>query len=572
MLKQCLYDNEDKSAKWVNAVIETVNMLNLNLLLLHHRTLVGIQLIVLIKDELLPFVHEVRTSTVSTGVMNMLGNKGAVIIEFCVWTAYIKLIGVHLAAHPEQTMRRNVEVATIQTHSMPLVPTHIHPAPWHFAGISRTRYLDLLALLPHTETEVWSGDFNYRCTSNTMIYDPSLDQFAVERLNDRIFIGYEEGQINFPPSYKYGVGTNNISALKTPSWCDRIVFKGEGIQCEDYWSATNEVLSDHKPVLAQLTWSIESIDPDDLDKAFQIVLKEMDTIQNDAIPNTELGTNVLDLGEIAWKRLVERKVKLFNHSQMLVQFQVSNIPKWLRISPSHGFIGPESECELLLYVVIVEHTPIDEVVVIHVENGYDHFLNVFGTVRKTDFGMSLKTLCQPVEESLMEEGGTQNVVPRILSRLVNYLIKRDSLSLEIFTVSADRSLVAIMQDALDFDKEFDRELPLNSSESTVLVATGHMTLRFFDSLPEPLLPNEILLSSKEPAQAILDLSESTCFTFLYFADFLRQHIVKKDRSIAEALSTIFAQVLFRSDVLEVDTREEAKSLKRKAAFLMHFIS
>ena len=59
-----------------------------------------------------------------------------------------------------------------------------------------------------------------------MIYDPSLDQFAIERTGGRIFGGYEESPIDFPPTYKYGVGTNNILALKTPSWCDRIVFKG----------------------------------------------------------------------------------------------------------------------------------------------------------------------------------------------------------------------------------------------------------------------------------------------------------------------------------------------------------
>ena len=117
-----LYDNENQSIKWLNAITETANVLNLNLTPLHHRTLVGIQLIVMIKEDLLPFVHDAGSGTVSTGVMNMLGNKGAVIVEFCLWNAWIKLVAVHLAAHLEQTLRRNVEIGMIQGYAC-----HWHP-------------------------------------------------------------------------------------------------------------------------------------------------------------------------------------------------------------------------------------------------------------------------------------------------------------------------------------------------------------------------------------------------------------------------------------------------------------
>ena len=350
--------------------------------------------------------------------------------------------------------------------------------------------------------------------------------------------------------------------------------KAGDVRCEDYWSAKDEILSDHKPVLAQLVWSVDAIDPIALDRAFQVVLKEMDAIQNDAIPATELATNVVDCGEVVWRRLVERTVRLFNRSRTLIQFSVSNVPHWLRVSPGHGFVGPGGECELYLYVMVSSQGPVDEVIVIHIENGYDHFVNVFGRLRRTDFGMPLRTLCQPSGESLMEEGGNHHhaVVPRILLRLINYLIRRDSLSAEIFTASPDRSLLAVMQDALDLDKDFDRELPLNSSESAVLTTTAHTIIRFFDSLPEPLLPNDVLSSTKEAAQAILDLDESICCTFLYFTDFLRRHIVRKDKSAAEALCILFAGILFRSDMPEMDSKEEARMLKRRVAFLMHFIA
>jgi hypothetical protein len=46
-----------------------------------------------------------------------------------------------------------------------------------------------------------------------------------------VFAEFEEGKINFPPTYKFKVGGQEYDAekVRTPSWCDRILWRGEAI-------------------------------------------------------------------------------------------------------------------------------------------------------------------------------------------------------------------------------------------------------------------------------------------------------------------------------------------------------
>uniref|UniRef100_A0A161XSI9 Inositol polyphosphate-related phosphatase domain-containing protein n=1 Tax=Daucus carota subsp. sativus TaxID=79200 RepID=A0A161XSI9_DAUCS len=76
-----------------------------------------------------------------------------------------------------------------------------------------------------------------------------------EQRAGRIFEGWEEGKINFPPTYKYltnsdeYVGQTSISKEKqrTPAWCDRILWKGEGLK-QIWYERVESKFSDHRPV------------------------------------------------------------------------------------------------------------------------------------------------------------------------------------------------------------------------------------------------------------------------------------------------------------------------------------
>ncbi|CAG8813971.1 37436_t:CDS:1 [Gigaspora margarita] len=100
----------------------------------------------------------------------------------------------------------------------------------------------------------------------------SCDQLAREIIDGRVLHGFEEGDLNFLPTYKYYIGSINEFDVRrrTPGWCDRIFYywrKGDDEQISDlnvagtaeqtspilpinYMSHPSYTLSDHKPVSA----------------------------------------------------------------------------------------------------------------------------------------------------------------------------------------------------------------------------------------------------------------------------------------------------------------------------------
>lgn len=109
------------------------------------------------------------------------------------------------------------------------------------------------------------GDFNYRienkyefilkCLSENNL--PGLfefDQLTLEAKNKRLVLnGFEEGEIKFPPTYKYKNGTNEYDDKeRTPGWTDRILYKSKNkyLQKKSY-NDLKLTLSDHKPVYAE---------------------------------------------------------------------------------------------------------------------------------------------------------------------------------------------------------------------------------------------------------------------------------------------------------------------------------
>lgn len=81
-----------------------------------------------------------------------------------------------------------------------------------------------------------------------------LDQFYVQRKQlKKIFEGFDESKISFQPSYKYNPLTDDWDSstkMRSPAWCDRILFKGNRIESITYDSIMELRISDHKPVYA----------------------------------------------------------------------------------------------------------------------------------------------------------------------------------------------------------------------------------------------------------------------------------------------------------------------------------
>jgi len=129
-------------------------------------------------------------------------------------------------------------------------------------------------LLDRFDFVFWSGDFNYRVNQtrdSTIEYIKEnkfetllkQDQFNIEKRNSDVFRPFSEGEIRFPPTYKYQVEADLFDSKKkrTPSWTDRILFashkKSSCITQLNYESLTNVRISDHRPVFSQFIIIVE---------------------------------------------------------------------------------------------------------------------------------------------------------------------------------------------------------------------------------------------------------------------------------------------------------------------------
>jgi hypothetical protein len=99
------------------------------------------------------------------------------------------------------------------------------------------------------ERVFWLGDLNYRVAGNRAMIDALIRQNMLEvmRSNDqlvnemkasRVFNGFIEATINFPPTYKFDPKTDIYDSSKKqriPSWTDRILYKSHrAIRLREY--------------------------------------------------------------------------------------------------------------------------------------------------------------------------------------------------------------------------------------------------------------------------------------------------------------------------------------------------
>ncbi|KAF2590213.1 hypothetical protein F2Q70_00041291 [Brassica cretica] len=90
--------------------------------------------------------------------------------------------------------------------------------------------------------------------------------FVTTSSQSRVFEGWNEGTIYFPPTYKYSnnsdvyAGDDRLTKAKrrTPAWCDRILWHGNGLSQLSYVRGESR-FSDHRPVYSLFSVEIESV-------------------------------------------------------------------------------------------------------------------------------------------------------------------------------------------------------------------------------------------------------------------------------------------------------------------------
>ncbi|XP_026665375.2 type I inositol polyphosphate 5-phosphatase 8-like [Phoenix dactylifera] len=221
------------------------------------KQMVGIFLCVWVRAGLMPHVSSLKVSCVGRGIMGYLGNKGSISISMTLERTTFCFVCTHLASGEKDgdEVRRNSDVMEILKRTR-------FPQSNRFFGPGA---VSPESILEHDKI-VWLGDLNYRLTTSCSETHRLLqrneweallekDQLGIEQRAGRVFAGWEEGRIFFPPTYKY-LADSDIYAVnlaksgekrRTPAWCDRILWRGKGMK--QMWYVRGESrFSDHRPV------------------------------------------------------------------------------------------------------------------------------------------------------------------------------------------------------------------------------------------------------------------------------------------------------------------------------------
>ncbi|KAL9245731.1 hypothetical protein vseg_019349 [Gypsophila vaccaria] len=232
--------------------------------LVSSKQMVGLFLSVWVRKELIPYIGHVRVSSMGTGIMGCLGNKGCIAISMTLHRTSLCFVCSHLASGEKEgdELKRNADVAEILkgTQFPKICKNSDRKAPERIIDHDRV---------------LWFGDLNYRVSlpydeARLLLEDNDWDtllekdQLTVEKKCGRVFGGWKEGRIMFAPTYKYshnsdmyaGETTKSKKKRRTPAWCDRILWHGQGIEQLSYVRVESR-FSDHRPVCGVFTVDVE---------------------------------------------------------------------------------------------------------------------------------------------------------------------------------------------------------------------------------------------------------------------------------------------------------------------------
>ncbi|KAI1232848.1 Phosphatidylinositol 4, partial [Lamprotornis superbus] len=294
----------------------------------------GVILLVFAKYYHLPFLHDIQTDCTRTGLGGYWGNKGGVSVRLSIFGHMVCFLNCHLPAHLEKAEQRKEDFATILHMQQfegpvangildhecpqpfqPVALATIHSLVFWFGDLNfRIESLDICfvkyAIDSNVLSQLWEKDQVRDGRAASLHWTPSSDRLSPKlpmQLWDRarplatcrtrralalmslgeegieesklniakstwpVLRGFQEGPLNFPPTFKFDVGTNKYDSSakkRKPAWTDRILWKikspskglgtgghqpSQGVLSVSqlcYCSHMEYAVSDHKPVAA----------------------------------------------------------------------------------------------------------------------------------------------------------------------------------------------------------------------------------------------------------------------------------------------------------------------------------
>ncbi|XP_075892934.1 inositol polyphosphate 5-phosphatase K-like isoform X3 [Nelusetta ayraudi] len=189
----------------------------------------GLVLVIFSKLEHVPFIKDIQATYTRTGIYHYWGNKGAVSVRLSFYGHMLCFLNCHLAAHMQYAKERMDEFEYIMDSQK-------------FESQTAPRIVDHRVVF-------WLGDLNFRIQDHDMHFirsciknhDYSLlwskDQLTMMKKEEEILREFEEGPLEFPPTYKFDVNSENYDSRlqgswfgfngkkRKPAWTDRILWR-----------------------------------------------------------------------------------------------------------------------------------------------------------------------------------------------------------------------------------------------------------------------------------------------------------------------------------------------------------
>ncbi|KAK6135030.1 hypothetical protein DH2020_031208 [Rehmannia glutinosa] len=224
------------------------------------KQMVGLFLMVWIRSDLRDAVRNLNVSCVGRGLMGYLGNKGSISISMSLYQTSFCFVCSHLTSGEKDgdELRRNSDVMEILRKTrFPQV---------HAMGM-RIRLKRSSIMIESYGSGLELQNISFLPMRKGSCRDAQLESFLrIEQRHGRVFPGWNEGRIYFPPTYKYSNNSDRYAGenmhpkekRRTPAWCDRILWLGHGLQQLSYVRGESR-FSDHRPVYSLFLAEVESI-------------------------------------------------------------------------------------------------------------------------------------------------------------------------------------------------------------------------------------------------------------------------------------------------------------------------
>lgn len=277
-----------KSSFWKDMVNDCLNQYDEKYVLLRAEQMTSLLTFLFVKTDKAKYVKQVEGATKKTGFGGIAGNKGAVSIRFEYGATSFCVVNSHLAAGVANVEERRNDFESI------------------YEGITFSRSKKISA----HDSIIWLGDMNYRIqlpneqvrhmldTKPEKYIEKLLnnDQLTREIAGGYVFPNFNEPTINFRPTYKFNIGSNVYDSgekARTPSWTDRILYKGSNLQPLAY-NFAQLTLSDHRPVYAAYRSRAKLVDEDEL----KLLKKELYNKYKLEHPDetSSINSTLIDLG------------------------------------------------------------------------------------------------------------------------------------------------------------------------------------------------------------------------------------------------------------------------------------